>query len=118
MGNSIEETIEERGGIHGDYRDYCNVAETIEASMRSGKNWASLNPCQSQALKMIASKISRILNGDPDHSDHWHDIAGYATLAEKNLNTGGAMKDPTLLELFIKNGSEKTATGCRKYNES
>lgn len=31
---------------------------------------------------MILHKIARIMNGDPDHIDHWHDIAGYATLIE------------------------------------
>ena len=30
---------------------------------------------------MIAVKIARILNGDPNHFDSWIDIAGYATLA-------------------------------------
>lgn len=30
----------------------------------------------------IADKIARILNGDPEYRDNWHDIAGYAKLAE------------------------------------
>ena len=34
---------------------------------------------------MIASKIARIVNGDPDYADNWHDIAGYARLVEKEL---------------------------------
>ncbi len=32
---------------------------------------------------MICLKISRIVTGDPEHPDNWHDIAGYATLAER-----------------------------------
>ena len=44
---------------------------------------------------MIANKIGRILNGDPNYPDSWHDIAGYATLIENELQSeaeGGAEK--------------------------
>ena len=34
---------------------------------------------------MIVHKIGRILAGNPNHSDHWHDIAGYATLVDAQL---------------------------------
>lgn len=34
---------------------------------------------------MVANKISRVLNGDPDFLDSWHDIAGYITLVVKEL---------------------------------
>ena len=44
-----------------------------------------LSPDQAEALDMIAHKIARILNGDPNHHDHWHDIAGYATLIADRL---------------------------------
>jgi hypothetical protein len=41
---------------------------------------------QAEALEMIANKIARILNGDPDYADSWTDIAGYATLVAERLN--------------------------------
>ena len=34
---------------------------------------------------MIVHKIARILAGDPNHADHWHDIAGYAILVEERI---------------------------------
>jgi hypothetical protein len=34
---------------------------------------------------MIAHKIGRILNGDPDYIDSWDDIAGYAKLVADRL---------------------------------
>lgn len=37
---------------------------------------------------MIQHKIGRILNGDPAYADSWHDIAGYATLVEKECDGG------------------------------
>jgi hypothetical protein len=35
---------------------------------------------------MIQHKVARILNGEPDYSDNWHDIAGYATLVDDLLS--------------------------------
>ena len=35
---------------------------------------------------MIFHKIGRIVNGDPNYADSWHDIAGYAKLVEDRLN--------------------------------
>jgi hypothetical protein len=41
---------------------------------------------QQEALDMICHKIGRIINGDPDYADSWHDIAGYAQLVADRLN--------------------------------
>jgi hypothetical protein len=35
---------------------------------------------------MILHKIARIVNGDPNWSDSWRDIAGYATLVADRLD--------------------------------
>lgn len=43
---------------------------------------------------MQAHKQARILNGDPNYADSWHDIAGYATLVEQEL--AGTPVSPTL----------------------
>ena len=52
--------------------------------MRNG-GWNRLNDVQAQALEVIADKIARILNGDPNYADNWHDIQGYAKLVEDRL---------------------------------
>ncbi len=54
--------------------------------MRTREGWIRLSFSQREALEMIAHKIGRILNGDPDYADSWHDIAGYAKLVEDELN--------------------------------
>lgn len=41
---------------------------------------------QQEALDMIFHKVGRIVNGDPDYADSWHDIAGYAKLIDDRLN--------------------------------
>jgi len=45
----------------------------------------TMAPDQWEALDMICSKISRIVNGDPDYDDSWVDIAGYAQLIVNRL---------------------------------
>jgi len=40
---------------------------------------------QWEALEMIATKLSRIVNGNPNKIDNWDDIAGYATLVADRL---------------------------------
>ena len=46
----------------------------------------SMSAVQQEALHMICSKLARIANGDPNHVDSWHDIAGYASLVVKDIN--------------------------------
>ena len=50
--------------------------------MRRGVNWKSLDDMQRETLEMVATKIGRILSGNPHEVDHWKDIAGYAQLIE------------------------------------
>lgn len=83
MGN-VENTLKERGIRYGDFKEQGRITQNIKQAMRTMTNWDDLSDDKKEALDMIASKISRILNGDPEYRDNWHDIAGYATLAEKN----------------------------------
>jgi hypothetical protein len=56
---------------------------------RKAEGWKRLSVGQREALEMIAHKIARILSGDPNHKDHWEDIAGYAELVVRELEHGG-----------------------------
>jgi hypothetical protein len=38
-----------------------------------------------ESLDMIANKIARIVNGDPNYLDSWVDIVGYTTLVVNKL---------------------------------
>jgi hypothetical protein len=46
--------------------------------MREHIGWDRLSAHQREALDMIMHKVSRILNGNPNHKDSWVDIEGYA----------------------------------------
>ena len=53
--------------------------------MRDSPNWESLDPEALEILEMIATKCSRILNGDPTYHDTWHDLMGYTKLIADKL---------------------------------
>jgi hypothetical protein len=81
----IDKTLSERGGRYGEFPDNGRVAQELKRVMKSGRNADILRDFQREALEVIASKIARIVNGDPDYIDNWHDIIGYAKLVEIEL---------------------------------
>lgn len=83
--SDIETTLAERGTRYGSFKDHAAIAQNIQDAMRAPPGWAKLAPDQKQALTVIADKIARMLNGDPDYVDNWHDIEGYAKLVEARL---------------------------------
>lgn len=83
--SSIEATLDERGRRYGEFIDHAAIVQSFVDRMRAEPGWARLAVDQRQALSVIADKIARVLNGDPDYIDNWHDMIGYARLVEKRL---------------------------------
>jgi hypothetical protein len=81
----IEETLNERHARYGRFSEHAVIAQGLQDVMRAAEGWERLAPDQKQALTTIADKIARMLNGDPDYADNWHDIIGYAKLVEDRL---------------------------------
>ncbi len=86
--SDIEETLKERGERYGEFEDHAAISQTLKDVMKDTGNYHKLCSDQKEALEMIAHKIARILNGDPNYKDSWHDIAGYATLISERLSDG------------------------------
>lgn len=82
----INQTLIERKNKYGSFYDNATLTQALTETMRLTNKWDKLEADQKEALEMIAHKISRILNGDPNYADSWHDIAGYAMLVENRLN--------------------------------
>jgi len=83
---SLDDTLRERGGRYGDFKDHASITQELKDVMRATPKWEGLKPYQKEALEMIAHKIGRILNGDPDYQDSWLDSAGYAKLVADELD--------------------------------
>lgn len=97
--SDVNATIADRGKRYGNFDGHAAITQAIKAVM-SGfgygpngyfntshhTNWNQLTASQREGLEMIAHKLGRILNGDPNWADSWHDIAGYAKLVEDECN--------------------------------
>lgn len=82
---NIEETLAERGTRYGEYVDHARITQAIKRAMHDSPNWEKLDDHQVETLEMVAHKIGRILNGDPNYHDSWHDLVGYAKLSADEL---------------------------------
>ena len=83
--DSIESTLAERSSRYGTFAGHARISTNIKRAMADSPNWERLAPDQREALDMIAHKVARILNGDPDYHDSWHDIIGYTKLVADRL---------------------------------
>ena len=89
----INKTLAERGKTYGSFTSHARISQNIIRAMSDSPNWTRLADDQREALHIIANKLGRILNGNPDFHDSWHDIVGYAKLvADRLLGT----PEPTL----------------------
>lgn len=79
---SVAKTLDERGSRYGDFSNHAAIAMDFKDRMRREVGWSRLTQDKQHALDVIADKIARVLNGDPEYKDNWHDIQGYAKLAE------------------------------------
>ena len=81
----ITTTLAERGTRYGDFPGHAKITQGLKRTMRASPKWGSLTDQQREALEMVAHKIGRILNGDPNYHDSWHDIIGYTKLVADEL---------------------------------
>lgn len=81
---SVDDTLEQRGNVYGEFSEQRKCIAGIVSSMVQ---------CATQNKKIVsdeiiaewhylAIKISRIAV-NPEHIDSYHDLAGYATLMER-----------------------------------
>lgn len=82
---ALQQMLDERGSRYGDFATHAQITQSIKSCMVHSPNWAVLYVDQAESLEMIAHKIGRILNGDPNYEDSWRDIAGYASLVADRL---------------------------------
>ena len=83
---SINKTLEQRGERYGKFKDVAATTYALQEILRYAKSYEHMSDDQVIALDMICNKMARIVNGDPNYIENWHDIAGYATLVEQELN--------------------------------
>ena len=97
--SEIASILDERGKRYGSFVGHSQLTQDIKsilsgnAGIREGdkaakNNWEAMDDDQREALEMIAHKLGRIANGDPNYAASWIDIAGYAKLVADRLEAG------------------------------
>jgi len=82
----IEATLKQRGNRYGSFDEHARITQNIKQAMYDSPNWGKLSADKKESLEMTAHKIGRILNGDPEYHDSWHDIVGYTKLVADTLH--------------------------------
>lgn len=85
MPSEINKVLAERGVNYGDFSFVAFRSQQIQNHLRVHDPEKQYTPTQREALQMIASKLARIVTGNPGHRDSWIDIAGYAQLAANSI---------------------------------
>lgn len=100
----LDQILADRGARYGRFINHARATQDIKDVFYKHTPDSAIRPCpmapeskpepflapdQAEALDMIAHKIGRILAGDPNYADSWHDIAGYAQLVANRLNREG-----------------------------
>lgn len=92
---STQDTLKARQTRYGEFIHNAEIAQDLKDRLREAPNFETLSADKRETLDMIMTKISRILSGDPEYSDNWHDIQGFAKLIENKILTGSCYKEPT-----------------------
>jgi hypothetical protein len=85
--SEIDATLAYRQSTHGDFADVAFRAQEIKTSFHYGTRWHTLSPVQMESLEMLATKLARLVEGDPDFEDHTVDAIGYLTLMLNDLRS-------------------------------
>lgn len=88
MASDVNETLATRETVYGDFRRVAETSQKLKGVLY-GCGAAKMDGAQREALDMICSKLARIVNGDANYADSWHDVAGYAQLVERTLAITG-----------------------------
>jgi hypothetical protein len=82
--SEVIDLLRVRQMTHGRFADTSRLAQATKELWRTSPNWNRLSPVKREALEMRATKIARILCGDPSAPDHWADDEGYAELCDND----------------------------------
>jgi hypothetical protein len=82
---NVDKILDERGSRYGSYVKTARVSQNIKRAMADSPNWGVLPDDTKETLEMLALKIARLLNGDPEYVDNVIDIIGYTQLVLDRL---------------------------------
>lgn len=88
-----DQILDARQQTHGAFADVARVAQHLKGVLYAEDKFWKLPVTMRESLEMQASKIARILAGNPEHADHWEDVAGYARLVLREVVARNALAE-------------------------
>lgn len=82
---NITDTLNAREKKYGSFAANASLTQDLQNVARSTNAWYGMPCIQREAIEMIFHKIARQINGAKNYPDNFHDIAGYAMLAEQEI---------------------------------
>ena len=84
--DDVNKTLDSRGSQYGEFHSHAKISQELKHSlMLNCSPDDRFTHSMAEAIDMIFHKIARIMNGNPEYIDNWHDIQGYARLVEIEL---------------------------------
>ena len=102
----IDKILNERQDQYGDFFNRSKISQDFKNLIRQGESYRLLKADQKEALEMIATKVGRIVNGDPDYLDSWLDIQGYCQLVIDRVRQDKIDAD-NAIDMYIVDGVPK-----------
>jgi len=84
----VAAVLDDRGLQYGDFRVQAFIAQRLKDVAHDTPGWGVMEDMHREAIDMILHKMSRLLNGNPNHIDGWVDIEGYARCVRVRLERG------------------------------
>ena len=83
--NEAEKIVKVRQSTHGDFTDGARFTQGVMKLAMVAPSWSSMTDVQKEGFHHIVQKLQRAVCGDPNHADHWNDVAGYALIVSKRI---------------------------------
>ena len=113
----LKDILNERQMQYGDFLNRSKISQDFKTLIHNGEAYRLLKADQKEALEMIATKMGRIVNGDPNYLDSWVDIQGYCQLVIDRV-----LKDKfeidNALEIYLVDGVPKETAAILEKQES
>ena len=90
--HEFDDNIRDKQAFNGSMADISQIAQALKFALRRGKNWDTLSMGAKEVLELMATRIARILSGDPNSAEHWNKLAALARAIGKPLE---APRSPT-----------------------
>ncbi len=111
----MEELLNDRANTYGPFAEHARITQELKDTLHSGLSWDICSDAQREALDMIAHKMARIVNGQPNYDDSWIDIIGYTQRALDEINEIEQFKREMAEEIMLNEELEESLE--RKYSE-